>query len=220
MARTVWANATLSADSNLTPIEALIGSAGVTSLANKHTLAKDEIARRLRLRFAEYKTHVDPVEEGADGSITSAGTTFTAAAATFSTRKVTTSHKLWITSGANKGVYTFTAVGSETTLTGCSPAFASTESSLSYYVEADVLDLIKNPTALTPAAAFLALHYAYVELVSAPGDHYDGKQAFYRQRFEETFDQLIPDLVLDLDQDDVISTSERTMGITGGTFIR
>lgn len=220
MARTVWANATLSSDSDLTPIEAAIASWGVTSLANKHTLAKNEIARLLRLRLADYKAGMDPVEEGSDGSITSAGTTFSSAAATFSTRKVTTSHKLWITNGANKGVYTFTAVGSETTLTGCSPAFASTESGLSYYIEADVLDLIKNPTVMTPAAAFLALHYAAVELIHAPGDHYDVKQDFYRRRFEETYKQLAPDILLDVDQDDVISTPERRMGITGGNLIR
>lgn len=219
MARTVWANATLSADTDLTPIEAAIASWGVTSLANKHTLAKNEIARRLRLRFAEYKTMVDPPQEGDDGAVTASGTTFTAAGAAFDTRKVTTSHRLWIENGSDKGVYTFTGV-TATTLTGCSPAFVATAGSLSYYIEPELLDLIKNPTVLTPAAAFLALHYCAAELIHTPGDHYDVKQAFYRTRFEQTFDQVMPDLLLDLDQDDVISTPERHMGITGGNLIR
>lgn len=219
MARTVWANATLSADTDLTPIEAQIANWGVTSLSNKHALAKSEIGRVLRLRYAELKERVNSVESGVDGATVALGTTFSAAAAAFSTKKVTTSHRLWIQTGDDKGVYTFTGV-TATTLTGISPAFAGTAGALQYYIEADVLDLIKNPTILTPAAAFLALHYAAVELISGPGDHYDVKQQFYRGRFEETFRQLAPDLLIDLDQNDVITTEERSMGITGGSLIR
>lgn len=219
MARLVWADQTLSQDSDLTPLEAQIASWGVTSLANKHTLAKNEIARLLRLRYADLKAHVDPVQEGDDGQTGAAGTTFTAPGAAFTTRKVSTSHRLWIENGSDKGVYTFTGV-TATTLTGVSPAFTATASALSYYIEPDVLDLIKNPAVLTPAAAFLALHYAAVELIHAPGDHYDVKQDFYRRRFEQTFKEVAPDLLLDLDQDDVISSPERRMGITGGNLIR
>ena len=219
MARTVWANATLSADTDLTPIEAGVASFGVGSLSDKHTLAKNEIARLLRLRLSEYKSLVNSVETQTDGSVVASGTTFSSAAATFTTKKVTTSHKLWITAGADKGVYTFTGV-TATTLTGCSPAFTATSGSLSYYIEADVLDLIKNPTILTPAAAFLVLHYCALELVQAVGDFWDMKKDYYRHRFEETYKELVPDLLLDTNQDDVITTGERHMGISGGSLIR
>jgi len=219
MARTVWANVNLSGDTDLTPIEPTIASVGVTSLANKHTLAKNEIGRLLRLRLSDYKAKMRPVEEGVDGATVAEGTTFTSSGSSFSLNKVTTSARLWIYSGDDVGVYTFTGV-TATTLTGCSPAFAATAGSLSFYIEADVLDLIKNPLILTPAAAFLALHYAALELVQSVGDFWDMKQSLYRHRFQETYKELAPDLLIDSDQDDVISTSERKMGITGGTLER
>lgn len=219
MARMVWAAQTLTQDSDLTPLEPNVASWGVTSLANKHTLAKNELARMLRLRLAEYKAGKDPVEQGADGSTTASGTTFSAAGAAFTTKKVNTAHRLWITSGDDVGVYTFTGI-TGTTLTGCSPAFSAAGSGLSYYIEPDVLDLIKNPSVLTPAAAFLALHYAALELIQAAGDFYDMKQDFYRKRFQQTYAEVAPDLLLDLNEDQAISSGERAMGITGGKLIR
>lgn len=219
MARMVWADQTLSADSDLTPLEPNLATLGVTSLANKHALAKNEIARMLRQRLAEYKALKDPVEEGSDGATTASGTTFTAAGAAFVVKKVSTSARLWITTGEDTGVYTFTGK-TATTLTGISPAFTATAGGLGYYIEPDVLDLIKNPLILTPAAAFLALHYVGLELMQAAGDYWDNRQEMYRKRFEQAFSELAPDLLIDENQDQIISTPERRAGITGGKLIR
>lgn len=220
MARTVWANATLSADSDLVIVEPNVASFGVTTLANKHTLAKAEIGRMLRLRLSEYKAEMEFLEEGSDGATVAAGTTFTSAGSAFSTQKVTTSSRLWITTdGDDVGVYTFTGV-TATTLTGCSPAFTATAGSLSFYVEPDVLDLIKNPTIMGPAAVFLALHYCALELVQSVGDFWSERRDYYRHRFEQTYKELVPDLLLDTNQDDVIGTAERGPGISGGRMDR
>jgi hypothetical protein len=219
MARTVWANVTLSSDSDLAIVEPNVSSFGVGSLANKHTLAKNEIGRILRLKLGEYKQTMEYLEEGTDGSVTASGTTFTSLGSTFTTNKVTTSSRLWITSGDDVGVYTFGAV-TATTLTTCSPAFTTTAGSLSFYIEPDVLDLIKNPLILTPAAVFLALHYCAVELVQSVGDFWDMKKDYYRQRFQETYKELTPDLLIDSNQDDIIGQAERAAGITGGRLDR
>lgn len=219
MARTVWANVTLSSDSDLTPVEPNVASIGVTSLSNKHSLAKAEIGRTLRLKLGEYKSSMENLEEGTDGSTSALGTTFTSDSASFTTAKVTTSARLWIQNGDDVGVYTFTGV-TATTLTGCSPAFTATGSNIQFYVESDVLDLIKNPLVLTPAAVFLALHYCALELTSSIGDYWDAKKDYYRRRYEQTYKEITPDLLIDSDQDDIIGPSERKMGITGGRLDR
>ncbi len=219
MARIVWANMTLSADANLVVVEPGVASWGISSLANKHTLAKDEIARFLRTHLAEYKGKKLAVETKADGETVASGTTFTSDGASFLTKKVTTSARLWITTGDDVGVYTFTGI-TATTLTGCSPAFTATSGDISYYIEADVLDLIKNTSVLTPAAVFLALHYCGLELSTQVGDFWDGRKEYYRGRFEETLKLVLPDLLIDDDEDQVISTQERKAGISGGKLLR
>lgn len=219
MARTVWANVTLSSDSDLVIVEPNVASFGVGSLANKHTLAKAEIGRLLRLKLGEYKQTLKNLEEGTDGSTVALGTTFTSAGSSFAVNKVTSSARLWIVTGDDVGVYTFTGV-TATTLTGISPAFTATAGSLTFYVESDVLDLIKNPLALGPAAVFLALHYCALELVQSVGDFWSEKRDYYRHRFEQTYKELAPDLLIDSDQDDIIGSSERAQGITGGRLDR
>jgi len=219
MARLVWANVTLSVDSDLVIVEPNVASFGVTTLANKHTLAKNEIGRVLRLKLSEFKGSMENVEDGLDGSTVALGTTFTSAGSTFTANKVTTSARLWIRDGDDVGVYAFTGV-TATTLTGCSPAFVATGSAISFYVEPDVLDLIKNPLVLTPAAVFLALHYICLELTQSIGDFWDAKKDYYRARFQETYRELAPDLLLDTDQDDIIGAGERKSGITGGRLDR
>ena len=68
MARTTWGDTTITADANLTPVEANIANWGVGSLANKHTLAKDHLARDLRLYLSDKKGDANTIEDGADGA--------------------------------------------------------------------------------------------------------------------------------------------------------
>lgn len=220
MARTVWSDQTLSADADLVKVEANIASWGVGSLSNKHALAKEEIGRLLRMRYQTLKTTIDPKEAQEDG-VTSTGTSsnFTSALALFTSHKVSTSDRLWIEEEDDKGVYTISSVVSETALT-ISPTPSEVNTGLSYYIEPEVLDFIKNPLILKPAAVFLTLHYSAMELINGPGDYYDAKQQSYSSKFKETFAQLVPDLILDIDQDHVISTGERKPGITGGHLLR
>lgn len=218
MAKTVWSAQTLTSDSDLTKVEPAVASWGVTSLSDKHTLAKDETARRLRQRFAEYKQNIDPKAEGQDGS-TAASATFTAAGGNFVVNKVGTSDRLWITSGTDKGAYTISAVAA-TTLT-VSPTLTATASALPWYIEVEMLDFIENPLILTSSVAYLVLHFAALELVRAPDDHWDMKQRFYFAKFKDMFEMTAPDLLLDVNQDDVISQSERKFGISsGGRLLR
>ena len=218
MARTVWSATTLTADSDLTPIEPAVASWGVTSLANKHTLAKNEIARTLRARYSDLKEAAYSKETGTDG-VTNGTSTFSSASATFSTNKVSVGDRVWLETGTDKGVFTVLTVASNTALT-LSPTPGASETGITYSVEPEVLDLIKNPLILTPAAAFLVLHYAALELVQAAGDFWDLRAGMYRHRYEETYKQTISDLLIDADQDGIISQSERKPGISGGSLIR
>lgn len=218
MARTTWGDTTLTADSDITPIEPNLTSLGVTSVANKHTLAKDEIARTLRRHFGEIKGAVNSLQTGNDG-VTDGTSTFNAAAAEFSTKKITTAHRLWITSGADKGVYTITAVTDDNNLV-VSPTPGASATGLDYHIDPEVLDLIKNAGVLTPAAAFLVLHYIGVELMQGVDDFWDNKQKFYRNRYEVTLRDAMPMLEMDTDQDQLISDGERREGISTGHLIR
>ena len=218
MARTVWANLSLSTNTDLQLYEPNITSLGVSTLADKHTLAKAEIADKLRLHLAEYKGDAEPKQEGADMVSTASSTVVSAAGASFLVQKVTTYDRLWIGSGSDKGVHTIAAVS--TTTLGLGTALTAADTALSYWIEPEVLDLIKNPAILTRAAALLALHYAAIELATEAGQYWDEKQKLYRAKFEQAMDELVPNLALDIDQDDVISSGERNMRITGGRLIR
>lgn len=218
MARTTWGATTISSDSDLTKHEPNVTSLGVTSLANKHTLAKDEIARTLRRQFGEWKGRVSTLQSGDDG-VTDGTSTFASASAEFSTKKITTSHKLWIEEGDDKGVYAILTIPDDNSLT-VSPTPGASATELTYHIDPEVLDLIKNAGVLTPAASFLVLHYIGVELMQGVDDFWDNKQKFYRNRYEVTLRDVIPQIEIDSDEDHLISDGERREGISTGHLIR
>lgn len=220
MARTVWSDVTLNnTTTDLSAVEPNIASWGIGTLANKQTLAKDEIARRLRQHLAEYKTHINPKEEGDDLVTTASSAAVSSASSLFSDRKVSTSDRLWIKTGSDVGVHTISAIGSNTALT-LGANLTTTATGVSFFIEPEVLDLIKNPLILKPAAVFLTLHYCAMELAQQQDQYWDNRMEMYQKKFEETLKMLISDLVLDLDQDHVIQEAERKAGITGGRLLR
>jgi len=218
MARTVWSNVTLSTTSDMAVVEPNIASWGVTAITDKCTLAKDEIARRLRQQYSEYKTLVDPKEDGDDMVSTASSVTVSSAGSSFLTQKVSTYDKLWIETGSDIGVHNISTVS--TTTLGLSATLTTAATGLSFHIAPEVLDLIKNPNILTSAAVFLGLHYSALELATEVGQYWDQKQDVYWRKFEETLKLIIPDLELDFDQDDIIENAERRSGITGGRLIR
>ena len=218
MAKTVWTSQTLSADADLVIYEPNIASWGVSSLANKHTLAKNELARMLRLRLSEYKTTVNSKEDREDGVTIATDKTFASALALFSTHKVAAGDRIWIESGSDEGVHVIESVTSNTSIE-LTVALTASATAVPYHVEPEVLDMIKNPLIMAPAACMLAIYYACEEL--APnGDFWEGKRSWYWDKFKTTYEQLAPDLLIDLDQDDVITSAERAMGITSGQLLR
>ncbi len=76
-----------------------------------------------------------------------------------------------------------------------------------------------QPWPIAPAASWLTLHYCALEL-GVNSEFWEAKATTFWEKFQASYSQLVPDLLLDLDEDNQISTGERKMGITSGELLR